>query len=107
MESLWLCPESNHDWRVYEYQVPVHRRPAWHPTPAHDQPYGPFLGLNSDVGELFHTSILQACHILEHEDKGMTNVLEVVGTEGATYVAAETLDPTCYRTTFIASQSNS
>jgi FtsP/CotA-like multicopper oxidase with cupredoxin domain len=57
--------------------------------------------------DVFTGKVVVHCHILEHEDEGMMNIMEVVGTEGATYAAAETLDPTCYRTAFVASQSNS
>ena len=40
------------------------------------------------------------CHILEHEDEGMMNIIQLTGTEGTIYSLAETLDTTCYRGSF-------
>ncbi len=40
------------------------------------------------------------CHILEHEDKGMMALTEIVGTEGTTFANASLIDPTCYADAF-------
>jgi len=35
------------------------------------------------------------CHILDHEDKGMMNIIDIVGKEGTTWPGARNVDPTC------------
>eukprot|EP00931_Biecheleriopsis_adriatica_P055184 TRINITY_DN3256_c0_g1_i5.p1 TRINITY_DN3256_c0_g1~~TRINITY_DN3256_c0_g1_i5.p1 ORF type:complete len:635 (+),score=115.07 TRINITY_DN3256_c0_g1_i5:68-1906(+) len=50
--------------------------------------------------DVFTGKVVVHCHILEHEDEGMMNIIEVTGTEGATWAGAEGIDSTCYRGAF-------
>jgi len=41
------------------------------------------------------------CHILEHEDEGMMLVTSLTGTEGTLFTAAESIDASCYRNSYV------
>jgi len=53
--------------------------------------------------DVFTGKLVLHCHILEHEDEGMMGIMQIDGTEGATFAQVETLDSTCYRGSFDAS----
>jgi len=76
----------------------------WHDTLMIEEAGGGTVTVKTQT-DAFTGKVVVHCHILEHEDEGMMNVMEIIGTEGTTYQAAESLDNTCYRTAFGSSQS--
>ena len=49
--------------------------------------------------DYFTGKVIIHCHILEHEDEGMMQVLNITGTEGTTVPNIAQLDSTCYTET--------
>lgn len=73
----------------------------WHDTLMLEEAGRTSLTLRMQT-DVFTGRMVTHCHILEHEDEGMMNLIQLTGTEGTTYSQAETLDSTCYRGFFQA-----
>jgi len=65
----------------------------WHDTFIH--------GVQADIAVRFQLSSFTGdyvthCHLLQHEDEGMMNYVNVSGAEGQTWQPAKLIDPKCY-----------
>mmetsp|Transcript_52177 Transcript_52177/g.111064 ORF Transcript_52177/g.111064 Transcript_52177/m.111064 type:complete len:671 (-) Transcript_52177:314-2326(-) len=88
---------------VNPYQIVSMRNDPWYKVgDFHDTIFPTQAGvatLRTNIDK-FTGHMIAHCHILEHEDTGMMGWWNITGTEGTSYAAAKSLDPTCYEGPF-------